>query len=396
MKKTIALLISFLLFSLLFGYSLVYWKWINSSDLDKVDMLSENIFSDSSDLNWLLFKINTSLDIKEYKVFSKCSVSSRFLGKKDDDNYFKITFLDNSCNNKYLSLKNKEETTSNFNFKIKTFSESKIFDIFSDLSDPILDTSLIKLNSNILKASKYKKYNNTLWLDYFTFMKKNRFYKELLYKQKILKNIINKRKNKYIIPVKWYEISKKPSRIPNAWRPYRESYTDWIHHWWDVPAPFKEDVIAIDDWVVVRVVREFSYEDLDRVKYWENLSYFDKTKNLDILRGKQVWLKTSKWDVVLYSHLNKVYSNIKEWDIIKVWTPVWTIWISWIPDRNYTDYHIHFSVQKNPYNLKRAGKYNFNDYMTWDWYFKWKSNSYILENQSNIFVTNNSLAHEKK
>ena len=121
----------------------------------------------------------------------------------------------------------------------------------------------------------------------------------------------------------------------------------------------------------------------------------EKLRNLDLLRWNQVWLKTSKWDVVFYSHLNEIYSNIIEWNLIKAGTTLWTIWITWIPDKNYTDYHLHFAIHKNPYNNEKIGQNNLEDYMKWDWYFKWKSKEFILQNQSNIFSSNNSLTYEK-
>jgi hypothetical protein len=144
-------------------------------------------------------------------------------------------------------------------------------------------------------------------------------------------------------------------------------------------------LIALDDWVIVRIVDWFTKKDLDKIKFGTGLTYDEKVRNLDLLRWNQVWLKTTKWDVVFYSHLNEVYTNIKEWDIIKVWQELWTVWKTWVPWDDYEDYHLHFEIHKNPYDKKIAWKYDIEDYMKWEWYYKWKSLDYIAEHQREIF-----------
>jgi hypothetical protein len=114
-----------------------------------------------------------------------------------------------------------------------------------------------------------------------------------------------------------------------------------------------------------------------------NLTFDQKTINLDILRWNQVWLQTARWDVVFYAHLRNIPKNLKVGQIVEPWTIFGEIWISWVPDRHYKDYHLHFAIMKNPFDNKK--KHSFLDYMKWDWYFKWKSLEYVLENQKNIF-----------
>ena len=70
--------------------------------------------------------------------------------------------------------------------------------------------------------------------------------------------------------------------------------------------------MALDDGIIVRVVDEFSSQDFSRIVYGENLSEMQELKNLDVLRGKQVWLKTMKGDVVFYSHLAEVDISLEE------------------------------------------------------------------------------------
>jgi hypothetical protein len=175
------------------------------------------------------------------------------------------------------------------------------------------------------------------------------------------------------------------TKVPNSWRWYRANYTDGIHHWWDIDWKLWEQILAIDDWIIVRVVNDFKFDDLDKIKYWDNLTDYDKIKNLDILRGNQVWLKTMKWDVVFYSHLNEIFTNIEVWEVVKKWQPIWTIWITGVPDKNYKDFHIHFPIQVNPHEKKMVWKYDIDDYLKWDWLFKDKSINEILKEQYSIF-----------
>jgi murein DD-endopeptidase MepM/ murein hydrolase activator NlpD len=107
--------------------------------------------------------------------------------------------------------------------------------------------------------------------------------------------------------------------------------------------------------------------------------------NLDILRWNQIWLKTPKGDVVFYSHLEDVSTHVKEWMMVRKGETIWTIGISGVPEKGYTDYHLHFVIQKNPYNKRKNQQYSYLDYMKWDWYFKWQPKSEVLKYQNDIF-----------
>jgi hypothetical protein len=137
--------------------------------------------------------------------------------------------------------------------------------------------------------------------------------------------------------------------------------------------------------MVIRVVSGFRFEDLNRITYWEKLSEDQKIKNLDILRWNQIWLKTAKWDVVFYSHLQDIFPGIEEWKMVRKGQKVGTIGISWVPDKDYTDYHLHFPIHKNPYNIQMVGKYDYDDYMRWPWYFQSNSLYEVLELQNQVF-----------
>jgi hypothetical protein len=209
---------------------------------------------------------------------------------------------------------------------------------------------------------------------------------ELKYLGDVFMDIETKRELKYLSPIKWTSVPTKSNRLPNTWRPYRAGYTDWIHWWWDFYADFWETIQALDYGVVVRIVKDFKFSDLAKVKDSWEISETDKLWNLDILRWNQVWIKTMKWDVVFYAHLNEVFDNIKEGEIVFRWQPVWTVWITGVPDQNYTDYHVHVEVHKNPQTSHKK-PYNFEDYMAWPWYFKWEKEKYILEHQWEVFET---------
>ncbi len=395
MKKTITLILSFLIFSIFLSYSLVYWRWAVLWNISSPDIISKNIFLNSPKLNYTLVSYDTIEDLSSFKLQSNCKISSKYLWKKGDRNYFKVVFLDNKCKYQNIYLQKGKETFFDTKFNLKLFTEGEVFWIFSDLNSSTLYTLVKKLEKDIKKYSNYEKNTNTD-ISIFESLKNERLYKESLYKKEILDRVINSRQNKYISPISWLNISSKSSKLPNAWRPYRSKYTDWIHHWWDVDTSNWSDIKTIDEWVIIRIVKDFSYSDLSKIKYANNLSNEDKLKNLDILRWNQVWLKTAKWDIVFYSHLSKIYSNIKLGELLPVNTSIWLTWITWVPDKNYSDYHLHFSVQKNPYNIAKAGKYGIMDYMKWDWYFRWENKEYILKHQWDVFKTSKSLTYEEK
>ena len=383
-KKSIILsIISVFIFSLLFWYTLVYAKaWFFNDWIKTVFKLSNNIFLDSISLNKNLIMFKSWKDLTKYKIKSNCDIYSKMKFNKDDKYLFEIKYFNNSCDDDELILVDEKW---NIVYKF-SFNIVKEYDVLSNLLDMKTDR-LIKfkdiLQSRVNKYSKYSKYNRDIDKNNYKYLRNNRLLKEAIYNLNLINNIIEKRSEKYLVPLSWHKISRELSKIPNAWRPYRADYTDGIHHWWDVDWKFWEQILAIDDWIIIRVVSDFKFSDLDKIKRWENLSDYDKLKNLDILRWNQVWLKTMKWDVIFFSHLDEIFTNIKVWTVVRKWQPIWTIWITWIPDKNYKDFHVHFAIQVNP--RTKIWEYDIDDYLNWDWLFKWKSVEYILKNIDNIF-----------
>ena len=339
--------------------------------------LSKNIFLDSKKLDKDIFIYNSSIDLKNYKLQNSCLKSQKFLWKKWNNYYFEASFLDICFDNNLFLVSESWKKIPNLKVKLNLFSDYKIFNIFSDLKTSDLEKIKKSFEENI------EKYNSK-WIKTFKDLQNLRKKNEDKYMLNILNNILKLREQKYLLPIDWVWLSKNLSKIPNSPRPYRKEYTDWIHHWWDFDAEYGQKIRAIDTWIIVRVVRDFKFSDLNKIKR-KNLLYEDKLKNLDLLRWNQVWLKTAKWDVVFYSHLSKIADNIRVWTFVKKWDFIWNVWISWVPDKNYKDYHLHLAIQKNPYIVVKAWKWTLDEYLKWPWYFKWKSQKFVLENQDKVF-----------
>jgi len=358
--------------------SVVFWSnLVFESKILSVDKLSNNIFLWSQNLknNIVVFKSN--LDLSNYSLTNSCNINSKFLWKKLNEYFFLVNY-NLSCKDSFVYLLDWEKIISWSKIKFNLFTKSKIFELFSDLSDKDLLTIKEKLEKIDKMKQKYK------W-SWFLKLKNDRFIEENKYKLSILNEILNLRKEKYLTPISWVTLPTRYSKIPNSPRPYRSSYTDWIHHWWDFDTNFWHDVRAIDSWVIVRIVSDFKFNDLNKIKKGKNLTYIDKLNNLDILRWNQIWLKTAKWDVVFYSHLSYISPDLKVWKMVTKGEIIWKVGISGVPDKNYKDYHMHLPIQKNPHIFSKAWKYNLIDYEKWDWYFKGKTYDYILKNQSKVF-----------
>lgn len=378
-KKILALVFMIVAF---FSSAVVYSNYYKLSNVKLYDVLGKNIYLDSTNLNSTIVVFSSESDISSYKIHSNCNVSSEFLKNLKNYYFFSITFDDKNCSNWNFYLEDGDKIFSNTNFTLNILRDFDLLNGYTDYSSIYLN----KLREYFsAKEEKYEIFSSLSWEFNYDLSKKNRYFNEIIYKDKVVENIINSRSTKYKIPVSGYELPTLKTKLPNSPRPYRANYTDWIHEWWDIDAPAWTDVISMDDGIILKVVNNFKFSDLDKLKKDWNMTLNDRITNLDILRWNQVWLKTMKWDLVFYWHLNEVYDNVKVWDIVKKWTPFWTVWKTWVPDKDYTDYHLHFEVRRNPYNEKNAWNYSFLDYMKWDWYFKWQTAEFIKENQYNIF-----------
>ncbi len=377
-KPLFSAIFTVLILTLVFGYSLVFgnsnmYTWPIVLDFQ----LSKNIYPESNKLNSNILIFKSPVDLSDAKLVTSCETFDKFIQKRNEYYIFNIKYF-SPCNDTKLILEKNNEQL--FTLEQKVIGEYNLWDKFIDYSTQDLQKAVNSLDKKLLLSMQRPK--STSW--YISAKQSHETY-EISFLYNVVENIIEARKQKYKIPVIWREISTKHSKLPNAGRPYRESYTDGIHHGWDVDGNLWEEVISLDDAMVIRVVSGFEYSDLNRLVYGENISEDQKIKNLDTLRWNQVWLKTAKWDVVFYSHLQDIYTNIKEWTMVRKGQKIWTIWSTWVPDRAYKDFHLHFPIHKNPYNSAKAGKYDYDDYMRWDWYFKENTVYEILELQHQVF-----------
>lgn len=347
------------------SYGLVL-AWVWEKD-DQFYSSSTNIFLDSKELNKNQIFIKSNSASEQFYISWDCKAQWKLVEKKSNLYTYDLIINDKNCTKKYISVSVRKWKKSVKIFKFYIFREYKLYSLFLDLWDNYL--------KNVEKKLKEK---NTEKINSRSFM-------EGKYLSNFIKNIIEKRSYKYKIPVMDWKLPTRFTKMPNSPRPYRNDYTDWVHHWWDFDTSKWKEVIALDDGIIIRIVSGFSFSDLDKIDYSKNLTEDTKLKNLDILRWNQIWLKTMKWEVAFYSHLDSIWKNIKVWDVVKKWQILWKVWVTWVPDRDYTDFHLHIPIHKNPYVFKKAWKYNFIDYMKWPWLLKWANFKEILEKQKDIF-----------
>ncbi len=361
-----------------------FWASIFTQDVKLIYKLSNNIYLNSIDFNKTYLIFNSNDDITDAFFQSDCSIDSKLVKKKETLYLFELIINDKNCDNDIFLLKSKIWTLNEV--KLNLINNAKIYSILLDYSSKELNSILQSLNKKSAWLKIFADYKNNLLDDKYKFAKKKRVYEELVYKWEIIYKILEKRELKYSIPVPWYELpTKNLAKIPNAWRPYRASVTDWIHHSWDIDATFWTKVVALDDWIIIRIVRNWDKTDLTNIRKWKNLTNEDKMRNLDIYRWNQVWLKTMKGEIIMYAHLDKVVDSLKEWTIINRLNYLGNIGVTWVPEEWYDDYHLDFSISENPYNPWKAWSYDLVDYMSWPWKFKWKSADYVLGHQDEVF-----------
>jgi len=371
---------------ILSGYGFVFWSSQSStlaenqgiSDVRFVSDLGRTVYLDNEQLRNVILVFRGGDDVKNYSIHSVCENDSYYSFSYRNLHFFVINYLDEWCKNTTVALKNHDTIVSrsigNVRFSSKQDELSRLLDM-SDVHLAHLDN---QLSRQLRSVGIFRNYVQELNLQTLP----NHFRKyqaiEILYMRNLISHIQKGRLLKYISPVPWYFPQKEASKIPNAWRPYRATYTDGIHHGWDIDAPLGTPVVALDDGIIVRVRDGFVAADFREIVYGENLSYEQKLKNLDILRGNQVWHKTLKWEVIFYSHLDEVNPELQEGMYIEKWTYLGTIGITWVPGTGYEDFHLHFDVKMPPFISGNEWKYTFMDYMKWPWSGKWQSQSEVF------------------
>lgn len=378
--------IVFFITSIFFWYTMVYSSFYKNLDIKYAWVSGKSMYLWSKELSKTIVVFDAKEDISDYTIHSLCQSKTEFLYTMASKNFFSFQINDGDCKNEYFYLQDAEgNILSNTRFRLYIISDFDLYNKFSDYTDMLLSQASEKL---VTQAKKLKLFasideNNPN----FEYVQKLRVYDESLYQNQKIEEILLKRQNKYKIPVEWYSLpdGKNISKFPNWGRPYRANYTNAVHEGWDIDAPNNTPVISIDDGIVLKVVRDFSFGDLKKIQKKESLSAQDKLINLDILRGNQVWIKTMKGDVIFYAHLSSVDPEIEVWKKVERGQYIWNTGITWVPDEDYKDYHLHFELRKNPYSKAKAGKNTELDYMWWDRYFKWETLKNILEKQYKIF-----------
>lgn len=366
-------------------YTLVYSNFYRNLEINFLWVSSPKVYINSDTLNHIKVYFHSTEDIHNYKLSWACQGTSKFVSQKDSVYVFDYALFDINCTNtNFYLVTSDNKTLTNTLFTLNVQRDFDLYNTYLDFDDTTLRKALEKVKQLQKKYTLFSNVkDNGANKD---FAKKSFYFDELAYNEKIIKTIIEGRKTKYLIPVGGFELpDKNLNKFPNGGRPYRAAYTDWVHEGWDIDAPYGTEVRSLDAGVIVKVVRNFEFSDLNTIKMNGTLSDQDKAVNLDILRGNQVWVKTMKWDVVFYAHLSKIYDDIQVGNIVPRGYPLGKVGKSWVPDKDYTDYHLHFEVRKNPYMVSEAGKYSLYDYLNWDWYFRGQSREYVRAHQYEVF-----------
>jgi len=308
-------------------------------------------------------------DISHFEIASKCAIKTEFLTQDMGMYSFALSFRDTSCRNNHFFLKDTENRiVEGTHFSFTFFTQADLYAYFTDFSSEDLQELVSRLKYIALENGGKTQER----VDILT---------------TIIEKILVGREKKYLIPVPGYALpdGRNISKFPNRPRPYRAGYTNGIHEGWDIDAPNKSGIVAMDDGVILRKIDNFEWKDFDRVVKTGEISEEQKVQNLDILRGNQLWLKTLKWDVVIYAHLDSIGEDVREWDIVKRGQKLGKTGITGVPDVNYRDYHLHFEVRKNPRLPKKEGRYTIRDMMEWEWYFFGDDLQTVLQKQYSIF-----------
>lgn len=383
----IIVLLSLTTVGLVWGYGFVsWWNLVFNPEVRFATSVSQDIYLNSPDLTTTVLVYQSNINLENAHITSLCDISSEFITESKGLYFFRVDYSqDVDCNNGNVVLSLWEDNYANTIYTLHLMKDIDLYGKYIDYSSEKLREYQKEVDAELTQYAIYKNYDRKNIIKYYQFFVWQKKYQSAVYKNTIINTILEAREKKYSIPVVGKQISTLASRVPNAGRPYRENYTDGIHHGWDVYGDYGENVIALDDAIVVRIVDGFIESDFSRIVYGNDISVEQGLKNLDILRGNQVWLKTMKWEVAFYSHLSFIESHLKEGDIVTKWQILGKIGTSWVPEEWYDDYHLHFAIMQNPYNFLEAGAYDFGDYMAWDWLTKGQSYDEIIQSQNTIF-----------
>lgn len=368
-----------------FWYTVAGLSFYKNSDINFLWTSAWNVYIWSDEASKVIVSFSANTDLSSYSIANNCGGKTRFVWEKNKEYRFEFSLNPDCTNNQFYLQDEDENLILNTNFSLVLKSDGELYNLFTDYTNELLKNASKKLDDKIQTLKIFLKADPVSAP--LSYLKKLHQLKEYEYQKEKITEILQKRQGKYSVPVVGRRLpdGSNPSKFPNGWRPYRAAYTNGIHEGFDIDAPNHSQVVALDDGVIVRIISGWKFEDLGKLVKWENISYANKLENLNILRGNQVWLKTMKWDVAFYSHLDSIETGLKVGQKVKKWQNLGKTWITWVPDKEYADYHLHLELKKNPYIKSKAGNYTFYDYMDWDWYFKGMTAKQILLAEYNYF-----------
>ncbi|USN57740.1 MAG: hypothetical protein H6767_05115 [Candidatus Peribacteria bacterium] len=208
------------------------------TEISSEEALSKYVFLDSDTLNSTIISYTSNRSLEAYTLHSSCNTRSRYLSENGGVYYFKIEYVDDLCTNPYVYLSYQGGILSNTQLTLSLIRQGELVDYFGDFPEEELVKVSTVYNRMITSLQLFKTIDTSLVTDdAYGYLEKHRKYHEYVYRDQVLRSVLTGRQEAYISPVPGYQISEKTNKIPNAGRPYRNSYTDGIHHGWDIDAP---------------------------------------------------------------------------------------------------------------------------------------------------------------
>ncbi len=352
--------------------------------------LNKNVLPGDSDLWSTMFIIRAPKVITNLSLSSSCEHTEKLIYKNTDLEAYnlyvlKISLYSSDCTNNTVFIKNEWEDVWLYHLNIISRSEEleKTLDSSSEnltaeiksLTIFLQDTTekiIQKKDTSTLSAkiSQIELWYNKKWIEH---------------QKNIRETILQKRNNlTFISPIQGKILPTRNTKMPNSPRPFRADVTDGIHHGWDVDAPIGTPIRAVGDGIIIRVVNNFVWKDFDTITRKKYLTDYEKAKNLDILRWNQVWLKTMDGNVVFLAHLSEVTPWLQVGQQVNKWDNLGKVWISGVPDKWYTDSHVHFEVVLNPHTTQDIPA-PIETMIMWTYLGKWLSKSQVFALQDSLF-----------
>ena len=179
----------------------------------------------------------SNVDLTNAHITSLCDISGEFITSSKGVYFFNVDYSTApDCKNGNIVLSIGEDDYANTIHGLDLVKDIDLYSVYLDYSSEKLAEYQTELQREIKETSIYKNYDGKNILKYYGFLIGQERYKIASHKNALINSILSARQQAYISPVEGESISTIPNRVPNAGRPYRESYTDGIHHGWDVYA----------------------------------------------------------------------------------------------------------------------------------------------------------------